>query len=663
MKRHATFNDVKVYNVSAGKSLPEWTEEKKKNNTSLRYNEEYRRRIELITDFDMPTSSSQVKISPDGEYIFATGTYPPRVKIFQTSEVGLKCERYIDAEAVTFEVLSDDYQKLVLLRSDRQIEFHVKYGKYFSTRIPKFGRDLAYSPMSCDLYCACSGSDIYRLHLEQGRFLRPFETQCPAVNKCELSLQHQLLGCAGTDGRVECWDQRQRKVAGDLDVAAVLRAAGEKAGSESLECSALQFADDGLSFGVGTSSGHCLLFDLRSNKPLQIMDHKYGLPIISLNFASERNIVSADSKLVKAWGRDTGKVLTNIEPPADINNLCLWPGTGLMFMAAETHKIQTFYVPALGLAPRWCRFLDNLTEELEEEETTSVYDDYKFVTKEELRGLGLGHLIGTSVLRAYMHGYFMDMRLYKKAQAVAQPFAYETYRQEQIDRKIHEQRENRIAPVKKLPKVNRKLAERILNGSKQTKASKQEKADPKELMEDDRFSSLWSDPKFIVDEQSEEFARVNPSTAAMANARAVQREDEDSEDQEPESRPSKTDESLSFADGESSNDSDLENDEEEDDDEENEVSGNSKRAPRLVEVKEGVDGILAAGKRKKIKVSAPFGQRVESLARREAKRAARKAEKASAEKRQRSEQRAEGQGARRSFDAEMRAVKKRSAFS
>ena len=63
MKRHATFNDVKVYNVSAGKSLPEWTEEKKKNNTSLRYNEEYRRRIELITDFDMPTSSSQVKIS------------------------------------------------------------------------------------------------------------------------------------------------------------------------------------------------------------------------------------------------------------------------------------------------------------------------------------------------------------------------------------------------------------------------------------------------------------------------------------------------------------------------------------------------------------------------------------------------------------------------
>ena len=95
--------------------------------------------------------------------------------------------------------------------------------------------------------------------------------------------------------------------------------------------------------------------------------HKYGLPIVSLNFAADGYVVSADSKLVKVWGSDDGQVLTNIEPPADINDVCVWPGSGLLFMAAETQKIQTFYVPALGLAPKWCRFLDNLTEELEEE--------------------------------------------------------------------------------------------------------------------------------------------------------------------------------------------------------------------------------------------------------------------------------------------------------
>lgn len=639
MKRHATFNDVKVYNVSAGKSMPEWAEEKRKTGMSLRYNDEYRKRIELIQDFDMPTSSSQVKISPNGKYIFATGTYPPRVKIYEVAEMGMKCERYMDAEAVTFEVLSDDYQKMVILRNDRQIEFHVKYGKYFSTRIPKFGRDLAYSPMSTDLYCGCGGPDVYRLHLEQGRFLRPFETQCSAVNKVELSLQHQLLGCAGADGRVECWDQRQRTVAGDLDVAAVLRDAGENIGTDPLECTALQFADDGLSFGVGTSSGHCLLFDLRSNKPLQIMDHKYGLPIVSLNFAAERNIVSADSKLIKAWGRDDGKVLTNIEPPADINSVCLWPNSGLIFMAAETQKIQTFYVPALGLAPKWCRFLDNLSEELEEEEAAAVYDDYKFVTKEELQKLGLTHLVGTSVLRAYMHGYFMDMRLYKKAQAVAQPFAYETYRQEQIDKKIDHERENRIAPVRKLPKVNKRLAERILNGTKQTKASKKDAADPKELMEDDRFGALWSDPKFMVDERSDEFARVNPSTAAMASQREAR--GEVSEEETAEQSEDEVDTSG------------FQNHDDDDDDDEGDGSSKRSREPQLLEVKEGFDGILSSGKRRKEKVNAPLGHRVESLERKQMKKEQKKRDKDFAEKRQKRQDKNAGKGDRRSFDAEM----------
>ncbi len=49
---------------------------------------------------------------------------------------------------------------------------------------------------------------------------------------------------------------------------------------------------------------------------------------------------------------------------------------------------QVFYVPSLGPAPRWASFLDSLTEELEESRTATVYDDYKFITKEELFELG-----------------------------------------------------------------------------------------------------------------------------------------------------------------------------------------------------------------------------------------------------------------------------------
>lgn len=43
-----------------------------------------------------------------------------------------------------------------------------------------------------------------------------------------------------------------------------------------------------------------------------------------------------------------------------------------------------------------------------------VYDDYKFVSRKELEELGLAHLIGSNLLRAYMHGFFVDIRLYRK---------------------------------------------------------------------------------------------------------------------------------------------------------------------------------------------------------------------------------------------------------
>lgn len=49
---------------------------------------------------------------------------------------------------------------------------------------------------------------------------------------------------------------------------------------------------------------------------------------------------------------------------------------------------------SLGSAPKWCGFLDALTEELEESNTETVYDDYKFVTEKQLEELGLSHLIG-----------------------------------------------------------------------------------------------------------------------------------------------------------------------------------------------------------------------------------------------------------------------------
>lgn len=67
----------------------------------------------MIQEFDMPAVSSTVKMTPDGQYIFATGIYKPRVKCFDVNNLSLKFERCFDSESITFEILSDDYSKVI----------------------------------------------------------------------------------------------------------------------------------------------------------------------------------------------------------------------------------------------------------------------------------------------------------------------------------------------------------------------------------------------------------------------------------------------------------------------------------------------------------------------------------------------------------------------
>ena len=57
---------------------------------------------------------------------------------------------------------------------------------------------------------------------------------------------------------------------------------------------------DGLNMGVGTSTGHILLYDIRSSRPLLIKDHFYGIPIKKLLFHSTLDqVISLDAKSVK----------------------------------------------------------------------------------------------------------------------------------------------------------------------------------------------------------------------------------------------------------------------------------------------------------------------------------------------------------------------------
>jgi nucleolar protein 10 len=257
---------------------------------------------------------------------------------------------------------------------------------------------------------------------------------------------------------------------------------------------------DGLNLAVGTANGLVLLYDLRSNKPYYTKDHMYCLPILDLDFNSELDLVlSMDNKILKLWEREGGKPYTSIQTKADLKDMCLVPDTGMIFLANEDKKIQTYFLPSLGPAPKWCSFLDGIVEELEESNEDAIYDDYKFVTLKDLEELGLVHLIGTNLLRAYMHGFFIDKRLYNKAKAASNPFAYEEYKKKKIKEELDAQRSDRVKIEQKLPKVNKELAQRLLNMEDGQKSKTLAKIGMN-LLKDDRFKALFENPDFQIEQ-------------------------------------------------------------------------------------------------------------------------------------------------------------------
>uniref|UniRef100_A0A663F024 Nucleolar protein 10 n=1 Tax=Aquila chrysaetos chrysaetos TaxID=223781 RepID=A0A663F024_AQUCH len=497
----SSLNEVKIYSLSAGRSLPEWLSDRKKRALQKK-DVDIRRRIELIQDFEMPTVSTKIKVSRDGQYVMAVGTYKPRVRCFDTYQLSQKFERCLDSEVVTFEILSDDYSKIVFLQCDRFVEFHSQHGHYYRTRIPKFGRDFSYHYPSCDLYFVGASSEVYRLNLEQGRFLNSLQTDASESNVCDINPVHFLFAMGTAEGKVECWDPRTRNRVGLLDCAlSSVTADTEIDGLPSI--SALKF-DGALNMAVGTSTGQ-------------------------------------------------GKIFTSMEPEYDINDVCLYPNSGMLMTANEAPKMNIYYIPVLGPAPKWCSFLDSLTEELEENPESTVYDDYKFVTRKDLENLGLSHLIGSSLLRAYMHGFFMDIRLYHKAKMMANPFAYEEYRREKIRQKIEETRAQRVQ-LKKLPKVNKELALKLIEeeGEEQQVTKKRKQKNLPSLLKDDRFKVMFENPDYQVDEQSEEFRLLNPLVSKISEKRKRKLKileeleaQEQEEEEEPEGKASDAESSES----------------------------------------------------------------------------------------------------------------------
>lgn len=164
-----------------------------------------------------------------------------------------------------------------------------------------------------------------------------------------------------------------------------------------------------------------------------------------------------------------------------------------------------------------------------------------------------------------MHGYFISLKLYDTARIIANPFAYAEHREKVVRDKLDKMAETRIRSKKEVGvKVNKALAEKILKEEERAKKKEERKkkrkmqpavddemavdgeeasdeeevkgdeADGKpSILSDPRFSKVFEDPEFAIDENTREFALLNPSAAWQkpGNRRktAVEEEEEESD--------------------------------------------------------------------------------------------------------------------------------------
>ncbi|KAI9666167.1 MAG: hypothetical protein M1821_004102 [Bathelium mastoideum] len=608
----STQSAVPVYTVSGASTarpLPEWLIRKRKR--SLKQDPEFANRIELLQDFEFEEASTCVRVSEDGDWLVSTGTYKPQIHTHYLPHLSLSYARHTESLNKTFILLSSDYSKSLHLQSDRSLQFHTPQGCHYSTRIPRYGRDLVYSKCSTEALIPSVGlsgdgyGEVFRLNLEVGRFMKGYDidvgddesvtdratlqggVDIGSVNAAAIAEEsHNLLAFGTSLGTVEFWDSRSKS-----RIAVLPPPTNARIGDERAEITSLDFHSSGLSLATGSSLGLVYLYDLRSPVPLLKKDQGYGYPIQTLKFlnpttntkaaTAEPKIMSADKRIIKLWDPQSGNPWTSIEPAVDLNHVTWVPDSGMLLTANEGRQQHSFFIPQIGPAPRWCSFLDNLVEEMAEDasdpnafggrQSGEVYDNYKFLTTQQLQTLNLDHLVGTtSLLRPYMHGYFVAQRLYEEAKLISNPDLWQEQRAKSIQQRIEKERESRIRGSKKVSaKVNRKLAEKLIAREEaqerrrarrliekggdeveasatvgetelaadrepdddQEKPTAEKKLSRGNLLTDERFSKLFQDEDFAVDETSREFQLHNPSTQVDAGSRrprgltAVEEED------------------------------------------------------------------------------------------------------------------------------------------
>ncbi|KAI5132846.1 ribosome biogenesis protein ENP2 [Nematocida ausubeli] len=357
--------------------------------------------VSVLHGFEFPTYCNYLEISADSKALMATGGYSPSTALFDLQEHTLKVERHADYELMKGAFLGEDWSKIALLSNAAKVEFQTQFGKHDAVSLPQQCRDIKADKINADVVLVGKSGGIHRFSMTAGKFLPSLETGLSSGEELALNTSHTLCAVVGSSdfgktGLCEFIDTRDSKKVTTLSI-----------DSPATACT---FSEDGMIFAVGSEAGIVSVYDMRSANPLIQKDHNYDFRIKKIQIKN-KTVLSMDQKGVKIWTVNSGKTLATVQPSFDANSFTT--SDGIVFIGGNTEHMKTYYVPALGAIPGWCSNLEGATEEMDEMQKMTYYDQYRFITEDELVRIKLQKEVGKSI-KPHMHGYLIPHALYNK---------------------------------------------------------------------------------------------------------------------------------------------------------------------------------------------------------------------------------------------------------
>ncbi|ADM11959.1 WD40 domain-containing protein [Encephalitozoon intestinalis ATCC 50506] len=290
-------------------------------------------KMSKIKSLGHPASSIDLAISENRRYLLSVGVYKPCVKIYDFENLAQKVERHLESEPARVLSLVPDASKICILRGDRTIEFHAKYGHHEGIRTPTVCFDICLNKFRAELMSGGKGSAVYRFNLDQGRFLRSYAVTIDEIYSIEMNECNGLIGVGGAGG-VQFIDQRCKEIVKSVEY------------NESP--SSITFAENGIDFGVGTNEGTVYFHDLRARKELFSVKHDQRIKKVTFN---GKILISLDRGALRCCSR-TGMVGEYLSS-SEMN--CLTCDGGVVFIGLDNGEISEMISEDLGEIPQWCK--------------------------------------------------------------------------------------------------------------------------------------------------------------------------------------------------------------------------------------------------------------------------------------------------------------------